>query len=66
MGRLYDARMSIQKIIDDKGLDQAKTCGSIGLKAGMLLAMVKPDTPDDEAKLSRLKSAASEVLGASI
>ncbi len=66
MGRLYDTRMSIQKIIDDKGLDKASVCGSIGLKAGMVLSLLRPDTPDDEVKMERLRTAAKEVLGVSV
>lgn len=66
MGKLYDTKVAIQKVIDQRGLDSPKVCGSICLKAGLLLALVKPETPDDPAKLEKLKSAGKDVLGVSL
>lgn len=66
MGKLYDAKMMIQKVIEQRSLDMASTNGSIGLKAGVLLALVKPETPDDPVKIEKLKSAAKEVLGITV
>ncbi len=66
MGKLYDARLAIEKIIDAKKLDAVKTKGEIGLKAGLMLAFINQSTPDDDAKLQKLKAAAKEVLHESI
>lgn len=66
MGKLYDARMKIEKAIQDKKLDAVKVKGEIGLKAGIMLAFVKENSPDDDAKLASLKKAAMEVLNLSI
>lgn len=63
MGAMYDVKVSIQQMIDTKKLDPAKTNGSIALKAGVLLALVNPSTPDDPVKLQKLRTAAKEVLG---
>lgn len=63
MGALYDVKLSIEQAINAKKLDVAKTNGSIALKAGVLLALVSPSTPDDPVKLQRLRTAAKEVLG---
>jgi hypothetical protein len=66
MGQMYDTVMAIQKAIERRGLDAVTTRGSIGLKSGVLLALVKPDTPDDAAKIERFKAAAKDVLGVAV
>jgi hypothetical protein len=66
MGSLYDARLKIEKIIDSKKLDNFKTKGAIGLRSGVLIGFLKPGTPDDNAKLQKLREATQEVLGESI
>ncbi len=66
MGKLYDARLKIEQIIDARKLDPVKTKGEIGLKAGLMLAFVNAGTPDDDTKLARLKGAVKEVLGENI
>lgn len=62
MGALYDARIKIEATIKEKKLSESQVKGAIGLKSGVLLALIRPDTPDDAAKLERLKAAAREVL----
>lgn len=62
MGALYDARVKIEATIKEKKLSESQVKGAIGLKSGVLLALIRPDTPDDAAKLERLKAAAREVL----
>jgi hypothetical protein len=66
MGRLYDARLRIEKAIAERKLDVFQVKGKIGLKAGMLLASISPGTPDDEAQLKKLAAAAKDVLDINI
>lgn len=63
MGALYETVRRIEGVIEKKGLPLYKTRGLIGLRAGFLLGMVTPDTPDDPLRIAALRSAASEVLG---
>jgi len=63
---IYDLRLAIEKKIQDDGLDAAKTKGLIALKAGKLLSLISPNTPDDAASLTKLRGAAREVLGVSL
>jgi hypothetical protein len=62
LGKLYEARQKIEQTVADRKLDSAKTMGTIGLKSGLLLFLIKPETPDDPAKLEKLKKAAADVL----
>lgn len=66
MGQLYDAVERINNEIERRGLDVAKTKGEISLKSGFFLAIIFPHTPDDPEKLSKLKTAAKDVLGLEI
>jgi len=36
--------------------------GTIGLKSGLLVFLIKAETPDDPVKFEKLKKAAAEVL----
>jgi len=63
MGRLHDTVKRIEAVIERKGLPLYKTRGLIALRAGFLLGMVAPDTPDDPDKIAQLEAAAKEVLG---
>lgn len=63
MGKLYDLKLKIESVIEAKEMDVVKTRGQIGLKAGLMLAFINPNTPDDNMKLEKLKTAAREVLG---
>jgi hypothetical protein len=62
MGQLYDAKVKLEKIIEQKKLDGAETKGKLSLKSGILFALVRPDTPDDAAKLEKLRAAVRQVL----
>ncbi|MDO8848769.1 MAG: hypothetical protein Q7W51_10335 [Coriobacteriia bacterium] len=66
MGSLYTALQEIDRVIEERGLDPFATKGTIGMKAGLFLVTIKPDTPDDPARLEALKRAATEVLGSSV
>jgi hypothetical protein len=66
MGKLYDAKVRLEQVIREKRLDEAEVKGSLSLKSGVLLALVRPETPDDPAKLEKLRAAARLVLKAEI
>ncbi len=62
MGQLYDATVKVEKIIEQKKLDGVETKGKLSLKSGILFALVRPDTPDDPAKLEKLRVAVRQML----
>lgn len=66
MGNLYDAKIKIDKIIEEKKLDPFQIKGAIGLKAGLLVGFLRPDTPDDTTTLEQLRRAVKEILNESI
>ncbi len=63
MGALYETVRRIEGVIEKKGLPLYRTRGLIGLRAGFLLGMVTPDSPDDPPKIAALEAAARDVLG---
>jgi hypothetical protein len=63
VGQLYDTIERIEQVIAQKHLEGFKTKGLIALRAGFSLALVDRGTPDDAAKLERLRQAARQVLG---
>jgi hypothetical protein len=66
MGKLYDAKVRLEELIRERKLDEAAVKGSLSLKSGVLLALVRPETPDDPAKLEKLRAAARQVLAAEL
>lgn len=62
MGQLYDAKVKAESIIAQKRLDGAETKGKLSLRSGVLFALIRPDTPDDPAKLEKLRAAARQIL----
>ena len=62
MGALFDARTKLETVIRERKLDEAEVKGTLSLKSGVLLALVRPDTPDDPKKLEKLRAAARVVL----
>jgi hypothetical protein len=66
MGQLYDAKVELEKIIEQKKLNGAETKGKLSLKSGLLLALIRPDTPDDDARLDRLRTAVRQLLDVEI
>ena len=66
MGKLYDARIKIERIIEEKKLDPFLTKGKVGLKAGLVITALSQDTPDDDVKLEKLKAAVKEVINETI
>ena len=66
MSQIYDAKVKLEKIIQERRLNEAEVKGKLSLRSGMLLAFVKPDSPDDPLKLDKLRIAARELLKAEI
>lgn len=62
MSVLYDLRLKIDKTIEERKLDASATRGKIALQAGFLLSLVSASSPDDPAKIEKLKKAAADVL----
>lgn len=62
MGQLYEAKVKLEGIIAQKQLDGPETKGKLSLKSGILFALIRPDTPDDPAKLEKLRTAARQLL----
>jgi hypothetical protein len=58
MGQLYDAKLKVEQIIREKKLNESETKGALSLKSGLLLALIRQDTPDDSVKLEKLRAAA--------
>jgi hypothetical protein len=66
VSKLYDTCQEVIRIIDSRGLDPFKTRGALAMKVGFLVTAVRPDDPDDPAKVQRLKDAAQETLGVTL
>jgi hypothetical protein len=66
MGAIYETVKRIEAAIERRRLPLYKTRGLIALRAGFLLGMVTPDTPDDPLRIAALEAAAREVLGEEI
>jgi predicted regulator of Ras-like GTPase activity (Roadblock/LC7/MglB family) len=62
-GQLYATVGRINAVIERKRLDAFKVRGEIAMKAGFGLGFIDAETPDDAQKLSKLRAAASAVLG---
>jgi hypothetical protein len=63
MSKLYDARLKVEKLLtEQKKGDVTELRGKIGMKIGFLLSLVTPTSPDDAARLERLRKAVEEVL----
>ncbi len=61
--QLHEIAQRIDAVIRRKKLDAFKTRGQIAIHAGFGLGFIDADTPDDPEKISKLKAAASAVLG---
>ncbi len=62
MGLTYEAKRKLEQVIAERRLNEAEVKGKLSLRSGMLLAFVKPDSPDDPVKLDKLRAAARELL----
>jgi hypothetical protein len=62
VSQLYEMRLRVEEAIEAKGLDAMDVKGKLGLKTGMLIALISASTPDHPDKIAKFKSAAKEVL----
>jgi hypothetical protein len=62
MSQTYQAKLKVEQVIQERRLNEAEVKGKLSLRSGMLLAFIKPDSPDDPVKLEKLRTAARELL----
>lgn len=62
MSQTYEAKLKLERVIQERRLNEAEVKGKLSLRAGLLLAFVTPDSPDDPVKLEKLRTAARELL----
>jgi len=63
MGQLYEMVQRLDHLIQRKGLPFAKTKGLVVIKAGFSLVLIEPSTPDDPARIEKLRAAVRDVVG---
>jgi hypothetical protein len=63
VGKLYDYANQIQTHIEHNDLDVFKARGEIAMRCGFLISLIKPDDPDDPAKMDSLRQAAKDAFG---
>ncbi len=66
MGKMFNILEKAKEKAKEKGMPENLTILRIGLKTGIVVKNITSDTPDDPAKIQKLQTAASEVLGESI
>lgn len=62
MGVLYDMKKRVEEKILAEKLDAMDIKGKLGLKTGMLIALISPNTPDNPDSVAKFRIAAKEVL----
>lgn len=62
MGKLYEEKLKIEHIIQEKKLDPMVIKGLISLEVGFLFNLIRQDTPDDTMKIERLNKAVKKIL----
>lgn len=66
MGQLHQMKLAIEEQIKARKLDASEVRGKLGLRSGILLALIKENSPDNPQSIHRLKLAAQEVLSLSL
>jgi len=59
---LYEMKMRVEEKIKADNLDAMAVKGKLGLKTGMLIALISANTPDKPESIAKFKSAAKEIL----
>lgn len=62
VSQLYDLKLRVEEKIKADQLDAMNIKGKIGLKSGMLFALISPNTPDNPEAINKFKKAAKEIL----
>lgn len=62
MGMLYEMKLRVEETIEAKRLDAMDIKGRMGLKTGMLIALISPHTPDNPDSIAKFRTAAKEIL----
>lgn len=62
MSQTYQAKLKVEQVIQERRLNESEVKGKLSLRSGMLLAFIRPDSPDDPVKLAKLRTAARELL----
>ena len=62
MGQMYDLKLRIDQVIGQQRLDDVKTRGAIGMRSGVMLSLINASTPDDPAKIQKIRDVAAEIL----
>jgi hypothetical protein len=65
VSQLYEMKLKVEQKITSDGLNANDVLGQLGLKSGMLLALINANSPDVPEKIARFKQAAKEVLNLS-
>jgi hypothetical protein len=66
VSQLYDLKLRVEDKIKADHLDPMEVKGKIGLKSGMLFALISANTPDNPASIEKFKAAAKDVLNLSL
>lgn len=62
MSLLYDMKVRVEEKIKADKLDAMEVKGKLGLRSGMLIALITPNTPDNPETVAKFKAAAKEIL----
>lgn len=62
MSLLYEMRTRVEEKIKADGLDPMAIKGKLGLKTGMLIALISANTPDNPESIAKFRIAAKEIL----
>lgn len=62
MSLLYEMRLRVEEKIKADNLDAMAIKGKLGLKTGMLVALISANTPDKPESIAKFRSAAKEIL----
>lgn len=66
MSLLYEMKMRVEEKIKTDNLDAMAVKGKLGLKTGMLIALISANTPDKPESIAKFKLAAKEILNLSL
>jgi len=62
VSQLYEMRLRVEEKIKADRLDPMEVKGKLGLKTGMLVALISANTPDKPESIAKFRLAAKEIL----